>query len=225
MLVALAYLTLGVGLAVAVVVSVGRLLKVQIYPFLAVHAPLKADALVVEGWLPDYALAEVAAEFHRGEYQTIIIVGEPLRYGYFLTQYKSYAYLAAATLECLGIQADKIVAIPMPLATRDRTQTAALFLRQWLFTHNVTIQAVNLYSLGAHARRSWRSFRQALHPEVQVGVMAGLPQDYDPDRWWDYSAGVRSILSETIGYAYAWLPRSAHPQASQKSVAAFNPEE
>lgn len=194
---------LAILLGVAVL---GGLLVVQVYPFLSVNAPIKADVLVVEGWLPDYALAEAAEAFHQGVYQKIIIVGEPLRHGYFLTRYKSYAYLAAATLELLDIDSDQIVALPMPLVTRDRTQTAALILKQWLFTHNVEIQAINLYSLGPHARRSWRAFKQALQPEIQVGIMAGIPKEYEPSRWWDYSAGVRSILSETIGYGYACLP-------------------
>lgn len=195
---------------------------VQLYPFLAVNAPIKSDVLVVEGWLPDYALAEVAAEFNRGVYQKIIIVGAPLRHGYFLTQYKSYAYLAAATLVFLGIDSEKIVALPIPLATRDRTQTAALVLKHWLFTHNVEIRSINLYSLGPHARRSWLSFQQALQPQIQVGVMAGMPRDYEPNRWWDYSAGVRTVLSELIGYGYACLPRfSAQPE----SVEALQVEE
>lgn len=203
---------LGCLVVLLVLLALRALLVVQIHPFLSVNFPVKANVLVVEGWLPDYALAEVALEFDRGDYQTVIIVGGPLRHGYFLSQYKSYAYLAAATLAHLGVAPEKIVAIPMPLAVRDRTQSAAVMLQQWLFTNGAEIQAINLYSLGPHARRSWRAFKQVLHPEVQVGVIAGLPQDYDPDCWWDYSAGVRTVLSEAIGYGYAYLPKFSWQQ-------------
>lgn len=194
--------------------ALAALFVVRLHSFLAVTAPIKANVLVVEGWLPDYALVEVAAEFRQGGYQKIFVVGGPLRHGYFLTQYKSFAHLAAATLTVLGIEAEKIVAIPMPLAVRDRTKTAALLLRQWLFSNGAEIQAVNLYSLGPHARRSWLAFKQVLQPEIRVGIIAGLPQDYEPDRWWEYSAGVRMVLSELIGYGYACLPQFATPRQS-----------
>jgi hypothetical protein len=176
---------------------------VQSYSFLAVNAPIEADVLVVEGWLPDYALEEVVVEFRQGAYRKIITLGEPLRHGYFLSQYKSYAALAAATLVTLGIDADRIVAIPFPPAERDRTRTSALHLQAWLRDNDPTIRAINLYSLGPHARRSWFLFRQTLRPTIQVGILSGTPKEYQPQCWWNYSAGVRSMLSETIGYVYA----------------------
>lgn len=186
--------------------ALGLLLVFQMHPFLAVDAPIQAEVLVVEGWLPDYALEQVVAEFHQGTYQTIVVLGEPLRHGYFLSQYKSYAYLAAATLAHLGVDPDQIVALPVLRVDRDRTQTAALIFKQWLSTNCGSLQAINLYSLGPHARRSWLLFKQVL-PEMQIGIIAGVPKEYLPSRWWEYSAGVRWVLSEAIGYGYACLPR------------------
>jgi hypothetical protein len=184
--------------------GLGFLFVIQSYAFLAVSAPIAADVLVVEGWLPDYALEEVVVEFRQGAYRKIITLGEPLRHGYFLSQYKSYAVLAAATLSALGIDADRIVAIPLPAAERDRTKTSALHLQAWLRDNDPTVRAINLYSLGPHARRSWFLFRQTLAPTIQVGILSGTPKEYSPQQWWNYSAGVRSMLSETIGYAYAY---------------------
>ncbi len=46
-------------------------------------------------------------------------------------------------------------------------------------------------------------FNQALAPEINVGVIVLEPLSYDPKRWWASSAGVRSIISETIAYIYA----------------------
>jgi hypothetical protein len=185
--------------------GLGRVCIVQAYEFLAVNAPIEADVLVVEGWLPDYALEEVAVEWRQGTYQKIITLGEPLRHGYFLSQYKSYATLAAATLSTLGVDSDRIVAIPFPLVERDRTKTSALYLQAWLQEHDPSICAINLYSLGPHARRSWFLFRQTLHPRVRVGILSGTPKEYQPQCWWNYSAGVRSMLSEMIGYIYAFI--------------------
>lgn len=186
--------------------ALGFLLITQSYSFLAVNAPVQADTLVVEGWLPDYALEQVVVEFQQKPYQTIVVLGEPLRHGYFLSQYKSYAHLAAATLAFLGIDTEKIVAIPVPQADRDRTQTSALALKRWLLTQETPPKAINLYSLGPHARRSRLLFRRVI-PELQIGIIAAVPRDYQPNRWWDYSSGVRAVLSEAIGYGYACLPR------------------
>jgi len=187
--------------------ALGALLVFQIHPFLAINAPVQAEVLVVEGWLPDYALEQVVTEFQQGGYQTIVVLGEPLRHGYFLSQYKSYAYLAAATLTHLGIESEKIIPLPVLRVDRDRTQTAALIFKQWLSTNHSDLQAINLYSLGPHARRSWLLFKQVL-PEMQIGIIAGVPREYPPSYWWKYSAGVRWVLSEAIGYGYACLPRS-----------------
>jgi hypothetical protein len=41
--------------------------------------------------------------------------------------------------------------------------------------------------------------------EVQVGVIAVEPREYDPKRWWRYSEGVKSMISELIALPYAWL--------------------
>ena len=46
-----------------------------VHPFLAVHAPVPADTLVIEGWLPEYAMAQTVAEFRRGGYERVIVAG------------------------------------------------------------------------------------------------------------------------------------------------------
>ncbi|NEP26194.1 MAG: cytosine deaminase, partial [Moorea sp. SIO3I6] len=58
----------------------------HIHPFLSITSPINADALVVEGWLPDYALKGAMEEFDRGNYQKIITTGLPLRKGYYLSE-------------------------------------------------------------------------------------------------------------------------------------------
>ncbi|MBW4640730.1 MAG: hypothetical protein KME05_21390 [Gloeocapsa sp. UFS-A4-WI-NPMV-4B04] len=56
----------------------------HIQPFLAISSPIKADILVVEGWLPDYALKPVLTEFKKGSYKRIVTTGIPLPTGYYL---------------------------------------------------------------------------------------------------------------------------------------------
>ncbi|MBF2002858.1 MAG: YdcF family protein [Synechococcales cyanobacterium M58_A2018_015] len=183
----------------------GFLTTVNLYPFLAMNAPVNAKILVVEGWLPDYALKQAATEFRQGAYQTIVTVGPPVAVGSYLTGYKTYADVAAATLELLGVPPEQIVAVPAPYADVNRTLTAAVTFKNWLTRNYPTVKAVNLFSLGPHARRSWLLLRQALDPTVKAGVIAVPSMDYDPERWWRYSAGARAVISEVIGYCYARL--------------------
>lgn len=176
----------------------------KIYDFLAVNSPDRsADFLVVEGWLPDYALEKAMQEFKKGSYRKLITTGLPLARGSYLSEYKTFAEVAAATLLALGFERDRLVAVPGPEALKDRTYTSAVAFREWLSPSNSDVKSINLYSFGPHSRRSWMLFKQALSPQIQVGVIAGEPLDYNPEVWWQFSEGVRTVISEAIAYVYA----------------------
>ncbi|MGE5656796.1 MAG: YdcF family protein [Actinomycetota bacterium] len=175
----------------------------NLYPFLALNSPVKADILVVEGWLPDYAVKSAIAEFKLGNYRQLITTGLPVEKGYYLAEYKNFAELTAATCIALGFERDRVIAVPAPNVIKHRTSAAAIALRDWLSTSELKVKAINLYSLGAHSRRSWLIFQAVLSPEIQVGVIAAAPQDYDPNFWWKSSAGFRTVIDEFIAYIYA----------------------
>lgn len=178
-------------------------LLARIYPFLAFNCPIQANVLVVEGWMPDYALKQAMSEFERGGYQKLITTGSPIRHGFYLVPYRNFAELSAATLIALGFDRDKLITVPSPEVERNRTLASAIALRQWIADSGVKIESANLFSLDVHARRSWLSLKRALSPEIKVGVIAVEAIDYDKKKWWLYSSGVRSIISETIAYLYA----------------------
>lgn len=69
----------------------------------------------------------------------------------------------------------------------------------------IYITSINVYSFDAHSLRSWLIFQQALAPNIKVGIIAEKPIEYNPKKWWASSAGVRSIIFETIAYIYARL--------------------
>ncbi len=175
----------------------------NIYPFLAINAPVHGDILVVEGWLPDTALQQAVHIFERHDYRLLITTGGPLERGSFLSQYEAYAQLAATTMVRLGVDAGRIVAVPAPRVRRDRTYASALALRKWLKQSGMTIHSLNLVTLGAHARRSRLLFEKALGPGIDVGVIAVRDRTYDPGKWWTSSAGVRTIIGEGVAYIYA----------------------
>ncbi|MBE9092567.1 YdcF family protein [Tychonema sp. LEGE 07203] len=186
------------GLIIAMV-----LIITNIHPFLAVNSPLKADILVVEGWLPDYAIESAIAEFKKGEYRQLITTGPPVSKGYYLAEYKNYAELTAATCIALGFDKDKLVAVPAPNVVKHRTAASAIALRDWLAASALKVDSINLYSFGPHARRSWIIFKEVLHPEIKVGIIAAEPQDYNPQEWWKSSEGFRTVTGEIIAYIYA----------------------
>lgn len=159
--------------------------------------------MVVEGWLPDFALERALREFNRRHCQLMLVTGGPIEQGHMLVSYKNFAELAAAILEQLGLDRRMIKAIPVPNVIRDRTYASAIALKAWLNQAPLPITAINLVSLGTHARRSRLLFEKALGPGIAVGIIAIPDARYDPRAWWKSSMGVRTTLNELIAYLYA----------------------
>ncbi|NJL84390.1 MAG: YdcF family protein [Chloroflexaceae bacterium] len=170
--------------------------------FLCLAKPIAAEVLVVEGWLRDEAIAGALQEFHRGSYQLLITTGVPLNRGIYLSEYQTFAELAAATLIRLGFAPDKLVAVSAPKVLRDRTLTTAIAVRDWLGQANLEIRGINVYSFDVHTRRTWLLYRRVLEPRLRVGAIAYHSPDYPPHRWWAQSGSVRDVMSETIAYLY-----------------------
>ncbi|WP_293151842.1 YdcF family protein [Microcoleus sp. bin48.metabat.b7b8b9.023] len=190
-------------IAIAGLIITMVLILTNIHPFLAVNAPIKADILVVEGWLPDYAVESAIAEFNKGGYRKLVTTGLPVSKGHYLAQYKNYAELTAATCIALGFDKNKVVAVPAPSVVKHRTAASAIALRDWLATSALKVDSINLYSIGTHARRSWMIFQEVLNPEIKVGIIAAESQDYNSQEWWKSSAGFRTVTGEIIAYIYA----------------------
>jgi DUF218 domain len=196
----------GWGVFLAIIISVFSFGLSYIQPFLAYSQPIQtADALVVEGWLDDEPVAGALAEFRRGNYRILVTTGVPILRGTFLSEYKNFAELCAATLISLGADRHKIVPVSTTETKRDRTFSSAIAFGKWLSKSNLPIQAINLYSYDVHARRSWLLYRRVLPSNIALGAIAHPSVSYNPKKWWASSEGIRTVLSETIGYVYAKL--------------------
>ena len=189
---ALAALAVGVG---AIVLTV---------PFLAPVLPQSRGILVVEGWLPDYALEEAKKTFETYPYDRMIVTGVPIELGFHISKEKDYARLAATTLKHLGMREDAVVPVSCPEVPRDRTYSTARQVRAWL-DRNKPGCPVDVFTLGVHARRSWLLYRLALGSGYPTGVIAARDERYNPDEWWKTSSGFRTVSSEVIAYLYAKL--------------------
>jgi hypothetical protein len=174
-----------------------------VHPFLAPTKPVGGDILVVEGWLPDYALEKAKERFQQGGYQLLVTTGGKISVGYHFSEYKTWAELAASTLKSLDFPEDKIMTAPAHKTfKKDRTYYSILALQRRLSEEGFNEASIDMVSLGVHARRSWFLFEKVFS-SVNVGVVAISPNDYDASRWWLSSAGVRNVISESIAYLYA----------------------
>lgn len=174
-----------------------------IHPFLSQSKPVRADVLVVEGWVPDYVFEEALVEFKRNNYRKLYVTGGPLEVGGYLSEYRTYAELGAATLMGMGMSKGLVEPVPSETVRQDRTFTSALALRAYCRQQQIQMADINLVSIGAHARRSQMLFQKALGDGVRVGIIAVENRGYESRRWWQSSAGVRTVLDEFIAYIYA----------------------
>src|SRR5579859_6705908 len=101
-------------------------------PFLTLNRPISAEVLIVEGWLPDYALKGAVEEFHRGKYHYVITAGSPLLSGYYFSSVKTSADLAAASMIALGLASNLVRAVPAPMVLRGRSLAHAQAVSDWI---------------------------------------------------------------------------------------------
>lgn len=203
--------------------------------FLAVTAPAPgAKVLVVEGWLADQELDEAIAVFRRGHYERIVTTGGPLESWLGMpVPWSDYAQRAARYLSAHGLADARIDAVGAPASAQERTFLSAVMVREWMARTLPRTEAIDVLTVGVHARRSRMMYRAAFGPQVEIGIVAVAPSTHDTQRWWKTSAGAKTVLGETISVAWTaccfWPPapgsheeRWAVPRAGRaaESVAA-----
>jgi len=180
----------------------------KIHSFLAINKPVNAEILVVEGWMSSDALKEALKEFEAGKYSRLITTGGELKRESFVSVYKNYAELAAATLNKLGCPNEKIMIVPTPKVEIGRTIAAVKEVKKKLLELPEPPLGVNIYSFDVHTRRSWLVFKRIFRPElVQIGALSYRSKSYPIETWWKTSEGAKVILTEIIAYIYTLFNR------------------
>ncbi|MEO8310902.1 MAG: hypothetical protein ABI520_07005 [Caldimonas sp.] len=184
--------------------------------YLAVDAPSGgrdgegARTLIVEGWLDADALDDALALIARRRYERIAVSGGPIEGWREDQRWPTYAERAADYLRRHGSGSIPVVAVAAPASAQERTFLSAVVVRDWLRRQGGSVDAVDLFSGGVHARRSRLVYRIAFGPGVDVGVFAARPRRYTLERWWTTSDGAKSVLDEAIGLAWTkccfWPP-------------------
>jgi uncharacterized SAM-binding protein YcdF (DUF218 family) len=187
----------------------------SVYPFLAITHRVKADVLVVEGWVHEYAIQAAVDEFKAGSYKRVFATGGPVvGTGGYINDFFTSASVGADLLRKNGLPNESVQEVPSRVMDRDRTYASAVALRNWLREHNMVVSGIDIVTEDLHARRSRLLFQEALGDKVNVGVI-GIPDpDYDAKLWWRYSEGVREVIGESIAYVYAKV--FFHPSESTR---------
>lgn len=188
----------------AIVLLAGFTVLLGVHPFLAVTHRVDARVLVVEGWVHTFTIQAAVREFKTGHYAQVFTTGgpEPGTGGYS-NDYNTEASVGADELIAAGIPGRLVQMVPSHVWSRNRTYYSAIALRDWFQKHHLDVRSFNVLTEDVHARRTWLLFQEAFGKNVQVGVISVANPDYNARDWWQYSEGVREVLSEAIAYVYA----------------------
>ena len=185
----------------AVVAGVAVFLARGLCGFLAVTSPVGGQFLVVEGWVPVFALREAAEQFRKGTYKKVITVEMTKEDAEFERELPEH--FGRENLIEFGVPSDLVATAASKIAYRDRTFHSAMALRQWLQEQGLRTSSIDVLTIGPHARRSRLLFEKALGDEVAVGIISIEDPRFDPNHWWRSSVGVRTVVDESIAYLYA----------------------
>jgi hypothetical protein len=174
----------------------------SLHPFLAAHAPVDAEVAVIQGWMPRYALKLALPELEARGCRRFITAGGWLNYTSQLDPDDTYAELAAERLRVLGVSWERIVPVPCVGQSGDDVCASGRAVREWLEQQGMKWRAVNVVTVGTHARKTRLAYQAILGRDVVVGVVAIPNQAYEAQTWWRSSEGVKAVLEELAAYLH-----------------------
>ncbi len=191
---------LGIALVIGVI---ALMIVLPVHSFLAISKPIKADVLVIEAWISNSALTEVAHNYARG-YPYILIVGFPSSQRVKLSV--SEVVLVRDYLRTLGIEDSKMHNLFVSPDGRKRTLSFATAVKQWLLKGgSPRFIGCNVVSEGVHARKSLLVYKRVLLGIVPVGVFAAQPSEYNPKYWFLSLIGWEWVVFDMVKYLRALI--------------------
>lgn len=175
------------------------------YPFLAPTHRVPADILVVEGWLPEYALRAAIQEFRKNAYTLLVTSGGPLWEGHHASGFHSYAELAGQVLRGMNFDTNQLAVAPGPKVWRHRTFHSAKAVQDFLMASKLEPIGINIMTLGAHGRRTKIIYSEVFGDQTPLGIISYPSSEYDQERWWQTSEGTKHVLTETMAATYEGL--------------------
>jgi hypothetical protein len=182
--------------------------------YLARTERVPADTLVVESWIQEDGLHAAAAEFRSGGYRHLVTTGG-LTGSPGTVRRRSYSRIAELALVDAGIPREAIIAASAPDVAKQRTFTTAVGVQRALQLQGIHPAAINIFTEGAHARRSRWVYARVFGPNVKTGVISWTA--WDPTRgtsWWTSSQRTLVLIKETLGFPYEVLFSSGRSRDS-----------
>jgi uncharacterized protein len=174
------------------------------YPFLAQNTTPVSKILVVEGWLPDSGLKNAIDYYRSNSYEYMILTGVPITQWTHSSPFSNMADASKETMRRYYFR-DTIYTATIPnTILRDRTYATAVALKMTFEEWDSKVGSFDLYSMGAHSRRSYLMFRKAF-PAMKIGLIADTDLSFEPKSWYKTSRGFRIVFSELISYFYSRL--------------------
>ena len=170
--------------------------------FLAINEPVDADYLIIEGWMGMDELTQAYEIFTDKGYRYAIVSGGPIS-DPFNTGFSNYADRGSDYLKKIGFPADKLTAVASPYSAQDRTFLSAVLVRDWVIGQDNQVSKIDVFTSNVHARRSRLLFQLAFGNDINVGILASKPLDFELSSWWRSSSSAKSVAIETMGYIAA----------------------
>jgi uncharacterized SAM-binding protein YcdF (DUF218 family) len=189
--------------------------------FLSSTRPLPAEVLVVESWIGYAGIRAAAAEFKQQGYQYIVTTGG-MTDERWSDHRSSYAQMGERELSRSGVPSEKIIVAPATDSEKQRTFGSAAAVFQALKARGIRPSALNVFTLGPHARRSLLVFAKVNDPGTKVGAVGWAPPGDEPLSWWQSSKRAKEFMSETAAYVYELLLNSGRISNSAGSGASTN---
>jgi uncharacterized SAM-binding protein YcdF (DUF218 family) len=211
---------LGAALLLAALIVAGLGWWFGAEAFLRTTERLPADVIVVEAWLQEDGARAAAREFlaHPGQYKHIVGAGGLTGEAWSHRKRWDQVEVIRNELGRLGIRSDVFIPAKIPDLNTHRTYASAVAARDALAARGIHPQAINVITLGVHARRSRLTFARAFGSRTEVGVIAWQPPEYDSLRWWDSSSRASDMLKESVGYIYELLLHSGRLWRGEQRV-------
>lgn len=181
--------------------------------FFRVTQRLPAEVLIIEGFVHDEGVRAAKIEFENGPYRYIVTSGS-LTPGHGGPEKWNYAIEAHDQLLRMGVPPEKVIAAPAVETESQRTFEAAMTVRRVLDQRGLHPASANIFTHGAHARRSRLIFAKALGSGVEVGSISWTPKDYSSGPWWKSSERAQDLLKETAGWLFEVLFNSGRTSNS-----------
>lgn len=172
--------------------------------FLSHTERIPARVLVVEGWISVEGVRAAKEEYRQHGYEYVVTTGGLTGHNWDSRRW-SYAAEAQKLLLRWGIPPDRVILAKPKSSEAQRTFESVIAVRDALREKGVNADAINVFTRGAHARRSRLTFAKVFGPETKVGVIAWLPPGYDNEPWWHSSDRTDDLLKETLGYWFELL--------------------